>query len=302
MQRVCFQLQVKPDRIAEYTLPPRRRLAGDAQRPGGQRLAQLLAVHARRRPADRLLRNRRPRCRAGGHERHRRQCTLAGTDGRVLHRPRGSARCRLPSTHRGLQPRRLSSPPWRHRIQQEKHHDAHPSDTRAGPTGCPGNRGPVRGPTATPAPASRFSPHRAHRARPQEKIADAAQVHKYTGLAPKVSLHIPWDHVDDFGALRSYAGDLGVGLGTINSNTFQDDAYKFGSLTHTDPAIRRQAVEHHLRCIDIMHQTGSRDLKIWLADGTNYPGPGRHPLAPGLAGRIPGHHLCAAGRGPAHGP
>lgn len=109
---------------------------------------------------------------------------------------------------------------------------------------------------------------------PQEKIADAAQVHKYTGLAPKVSLHIPWDLVDDFGALRSYAQDLGVGLGTINSNTFQDDAYKFGSLTNSDPAIRRQAVDHHLRCIDIMHQTGSRDLKIWLADGTNYPGQG----------------------------
>lgn len=109
---------------------------------------------------------------------------------------------------------------------------------------------------------------------PEEKIADAAQVHKYTGLAPKVSLHIPWDLVDDFGALRSYAQDLGVGLGTINSNTFQDDAYKFGSLTNSDPAIRRQAVDHHLRCIDIMHQTGSQDLKIWLADGTNYPGQG----------------------------
>lgn len=107
---------------------------------------------------------------------------------------------------------------------------------------------------------------------PEEKIADAAQVHAHTGLAPLVSLHIPWDMVDDFGRLRAYAQDLGVDIGTINSNTFQDDVYKFGSLTHSDPAVRRQAIEHHLRCIDVMDATGSRDLKIWLADGSNYPG------------------------------
>jgi L-rhamnose isomerase/sugar isomerase len=63
-----------------------------------------------------------------------------------------------------------------------------------------------------------------------------------------------------------------VGLGTINSNTFQDDGYKFGSLTSSDGSVRRRAIEHHFECIDIMHATGSRDLKIWLADGTNYPG------------------------------
>ena len=63
----------------------------------------------------------------------------------------------------------------------------------------------------------------------EEKIADAAAVHRFTGLAPLVSLHIPWDLVDDFGALRTYAEDLGVALGTINSNTFQDDDYKLGS-------------------------------------------------------------------------
>jgi len=107
---------------------------------------------------------------------------------------------------------------------------------------------------------------------PEEKIADAARVHEYTGLAPSVALHIPWDEVDDFGALRSYAAGLGVSLGTVNSNTFQDDAYKFGSLAHSDSAVRRKAVDHHLRCLEIMHETGSRDLKIWLADGTNYPG------------------------------
>lgn len=107
-----------------------------------------------------------------------------------------------------------------------------------------------------------------------EKIADAATVHRFTGLAPSVSLHIPWDLVDDFGALRSYAEDLGVALGTINSNTFQDDDYKLGALTHTDKAVRQKAIDHHLACIDVMDATGSRDLKIWLAEGTNYPGQG----------------------------
>src|SRR5919112_637838 len=108
----------------------------------------------------------------------------------------------------------------------------------------------------------------------QEKIADAATVHRFTGLAPSVALHIPWDLVDDFGALRKYAGDLGVALGTVNSNTFQDDDFKLGSLTHADPKVRRKAVDHNLRCIEVMNETGSRDLKIWLADGTNYPGQG----------------------------
>jgi len=107
---------------------------------------------------------------------------------------------------------------------------------------------------------------------PFEKIADAARVHELTGLAPSVALHIPWDKVDDYAGLRAHAEDLGVSLGTINSNTFQDDEYKFGSLTHEDDAIRRRAIDHHLECIDVMDATGSRDLKIWLADGSNYPG------------------------------
>jgi L-rhamnose isomerase/sugar isomerase len=107
---------------------------------------------------------------------------------------------------------------------------------------------------------------------PEEKIADAAQVHKYTALSPSVALHIPWDKVEDYSALRSFANEHGVELGTVNSNTFQDDDYKFGSLTHVDPTIRQKAIDHHLECIDIMDQTGSRDLKIWLADGSNYPG------------------------------
>ena len=107
---------------------------------------------------------------------------------------------------------------------------------------------------------------------PFEKVSDAAQVHKYTGLAPSVALHIPWDKVDDFGALAKHAEDEGVKLGTINSNTFQDDDYKLGSVTHRDDRIRQKAIDHHFECIDVMNQTGSKDLKIWLADGTNYPG------------------------------
>src|SRR3954471_23896123 len=106
----------------------------------------------------------------------------------------------------------------------------------------------------------------------EEKIADAAAVHRFTGLAPSVALHIPWDLVDDFSALRTYAEGLGVSRGTINSNTFQDDDYKLGSLTNADPAIRKKAVQHNLDCIEVMNATGSRALKTWLAEGTNSPG------------------------------
>jgi L-rhamnose isomerase/sugar isomerase len=109
---------------------------------------------------------------------------------------------------------------------------------------------------------------------PEEKIADAAKVNELTGLAPSVALHIPWDLVDDFDKLARFAEDHGVRLGTVNSNTFQDDDYKFGSLTHVDERVRAKAIAHMHECIDIMDVTGSRDLKIWLADGTNYPGQG----------------------------
>ena len=107
---------------------------------------------------------------------------------------------------------------------------------------------------------------------PFEKVADAAKVHELTGLAPRVALHIPWDKVDDYGALAAHAESLGVRLGTVNSNTFQDDEYKLGSLTHAEKTVRRRAVDHHIECIDVMDRTGSRDLKIWLAEGSNYPG------------------------------
>ncbi|GAA2193389.1 L-rhamnose isomerase [Streptomyces bangladeshensis] len=107
---------------------------------------------------------------------------------------------------------------------------------------------------------------------PWEKLQDAARVHAVTGVAPTVALHIPWDAVEDYAALAKYAEERGVRLGTINSNTFQDDDYRLGSICHPDAAVRRKAVDHLLRCVDIMDATGSRDLKLWFADGTNYPG------------------------------
>ena len=107
---------------------------------------------------------------------------------------------------------------------------------------------------------------------PYEKVADAAQVHKYTGAAPTVALHIPWDKVADYKNFSEHAKSLGVSLGTINSNTFQDDDYLLGSVCNPDPKIRAKAVAHLIDCIDIMDITGGRDLKLWFADGTNYPG------------------------------
>jgi L-rhamnose isomerase/sugar isomerase len=107
---------------------------------------------------------------------------------------------------------------------------------------------------------------------PQEKIDDAAQVHLYTGVAPSVAVHIPWDRVDDYAALAAYARDAGVQIGTVNSNVFQDDDYKLGSVANPDPTVRRKALDQLLECVDIMDATGSRDLKLWFADGTNYPG------------------------------
>jgi L-rhamnose isomerase/sugar isomerase len=109
---------------------------------------------------------------------------------------------------------------------------------------------------------------------PFEKVADAAQVHGHTGLAPSVALHIPWDKVDDYEKLGRHAEDLGVRLGTINTNTFQDDDYMLGSLCHADERVRAKAIAHALECVDIMDVTGSRDLKVWLPDGLNYPGQG----------------------------
>lgn len=107
---------------------------------------------------------------------------------------------------------------------------------------------------------------------PREKLDDAAKVHEFTGVAPTVALHIPWDKVDDYAALARHAEERGLRLGAINSNTFQDDDYRLGSVCHPDAAVRRKAVDHLLECVDIMDATGSKDLKLWFADGTNYPG------------------------------
>jgi L-rhamnose isomerase/sugar isomerase len=105
-----------------------------------------------------------------------------------------------------------------------------------------------------------------------EKLEDAAIVHRLTGVAPSVALHIPWDKVDDYNALRAHAEGLGIALGAINPNLFQEDDYRFGSLANPDPAIRRHALDHTLECIEIARLTGSDAISLWLADGTNYPG------------------------------
>jgi len=107
---------------------------------------------------------------------------------------------------------------------------------------------------------------------PFEKAADAAQVHKHTGVAPSMAVHIPWDKVEDYSALAAQAKSLGIRIGTVNSNVFQDDDYKLGSVCNPDPRVREKALAHLLECVDIMDATGSRDLKLWFADGTNYPG------------------------------
>ena len=105
-----------------------------------------------------------------------------------------------------------------------------------------------------------------------ERLSDAAQVHKVTGVCPGVALHIPWDKVDDYDALGQEAAELGVYIGAINPNVFQEPEYKLGSFGHRDPAVRRKALDHMYECADIMQQTGSTVLSLWFADGTNYPG------------------------------
>src|SRR5215831_15097602 len=107
---------------------------------------------------------------------------------------------------------------------------------------------------------------------PFEKLEDAAEVHRHTEIAPSVALHIPWDRVDDFAALRAHADELGVRLGAINPNLFQEPEYKLGSLCHPNGAVRRRAVAHVVECIEIAVETGSDVISLWLADGTNYAG------------------------------
>lgn len=106
----------------------------------------------------------------------------------------------------------------------------------------------------------------------EEKLQDAAQVHRYTGVCPSVAIHIPWDKVDDWDAIAAYAKELGLCLGAVNPNLFQEPEYKLGSVAHPDPAVRRKAVEHMLECVEIARKIGSNVLSLWFADGTNYAG------------------------------
>ncbi len=105
-----------------------------------------------------------------------------------------------------------------------------------------------------------------------ERLEDAAEVHRLTGAAPSVAMHFPWDAVDDYDGLARHAGDLGLRVGAVNPNLFQDPDYKLGSVTHPDEPVRRKAVDHLLECVEIAGRLGSSAISLWLADGTNYPG------------------------------
>lgn len=105
-----------------------------------------------------------------------------------------------------------------------------------------------------------------------ERLADAAKVNEVTGICRPVALHIPWDKVDDYEALKAEAADLGVEIGAINPNVFQDFDYRFGSFGHRDAAVRQKALEHMEECAQIMRATGSKLMSLWFADGSNYPG------------------------------
>ena len=107
---------------------------------------------------------------------------------------------------------------------------------------------------------------------PFEKISDAAQVHRLTGVCPSVAVHIPWDRVDDYARLKDHAESLGVRIGAVNPNLFQEPQYKLGSVTHPDPAVRRGATDHLIECVRVAEEVGSDVLSLWFADGTNYAG------------------------------
>jgi L-rhamnose isomerase/sugar isomerase len=110
-----------------------------------------------------------------------------------------------------------------------------------------------------------------------DKLEDCATIHQLTTVTPTVSPHFPWDRVEDAAGLRAHADALGLGFDAVNSNTFQDQrgqplSYKFGSLSHTDKAVRDQAIAHNIDCIAIGQALGSQALTVWIADGSNFPG------------------------------
>ena len=109
----------------------------------------------------------------------------------------------------------------------------------------------------------------------EEKFSDAAQVHRWTGVCPSVALHVLWDlpgGLADIPKVQKTAVEHGLRPGAINPNTFQDQIYKHGSLGNPDPQVRRAALDHMLDSIEIARGLGSRDLSLWFADGSNYPG------------------------------
>lgn len=110
-----------------------------------------------------------------------------------------------------------------------------------------------------------------------DKLVDCATIHELTRATPRVALHIPWDKPENPLTLRQFANSLQIGFDAMNSNTFQDQpgqklSYKFGSLTHTDRNVRKQAIAHNIECIEIGKQIGSRALSVWVGDGGNFPG------------------------------
>jgi L-rhamnose isomerase/sugar isomerase len=107
-----------------------------------------------------------------------------------------------------------------------------------------------------------------------EKVADAAQVHKFTGITPAVAVHVLWDSVPDWNDLQRHAVGHGIRIGAINPNLFTEPQYKFGSICSADRAVRRAAVDNMKACVDIGRAVGSNVLSLWFADGTNYPGQG----------------------------
>lgn len=107
-----------------------------------------------------------------------------------------------------------------------------------------------------------------------EKLDDAAMVNKYTGVCKSVAVHIPWDKVDNYDDACKYAEKLGIRIGAVNPNIFQDDDYMLGSVTNTNPAIRKKAIDHMIECVDIARKFKSKTISLWFADGTNYPGQG----------------------------
>ena len=109
----------------------------------------------------------------------------------------------------------------------------------------------------------------------EEKLSDAGQVHKFTGCCPTVAVHVLWDFPDGLKSTKEVmrlAEKHGVKIGSINPNVFQDQVYKHGSLGNPDPKVRKEALGHILDCVEIQKQTSSRDLSLWFADGSNYPG------------------------------